>query len=391
MGGQQYKIEWQIEKFDISEEEAKEKIKKIKEKEKAKQAYPFSIKWQIEKFGISEEEAKEKIEKIKNKIKEKQKNKSEWEHKAISPKNKEHWLKKGYSLEDSIELAKNQIKHMQLCFIKKRSENPEKYKNTYITKKEYWIKKGLSEEEAKEKISENQKTFSLKKCISKFGEKEGKRKWAERQTKWQKTLNNKSEIEKIKINKSKGQGLENLIIKYGEKEGIKKYYEINIKRGITLENQIKKWGKEEGIKKYNKWYENRIKTLLNSPFYSRISQELFYKLLNQIEDKKSVKFASHNGEKRLRIDGKSYIYDFCYKNKIIEFNGDFWHANPSIYESSNEINNFLKLSVEQIWEKDKIKNNFAKNKGYDVLVIWERDYKNNPEKEIEKCLNFIKT
>ena len=37
----------------------------------------------------------------------------------------------------------------------------------------YWINKGYSEEEAKEKVSERQSTFTLEKCIAKYGEEEG--------------------------------------------------------------------------------------------------------------------------------------------------------------------------------------------------------------------------
>ena len=27
-----------------------------------------------------------------------------------------------------------------------------------------------------------------------------------------------------------------------------------------------------------------------------------------------------------------YVFDFVYEHKIIEFNGDYWHANPKIYD-----------------------------------------------------------
>lgn len=50
----------------------------------------------------------------------------------------------------------------------------------------YWIKRGFSEEEAKIKISERQKTFTLEKCIEKYGEDEGRKRWQERQDKWHK-------------------------------------------------------------------------------------------------------------------------------------------------------------------------------------------------------------
>lgn len=48
----------------------------------------------------------------------------------------------------------------------------------------YWINKGYSEEEAKEKVSERQSTFTLEKCIAKYGEEEGTRRYVERQKNW---------------------------------------------------------------------------------------------------------------------------------------------------------------------------------------------------------------
>lgn len=53
---------------------------------------------------------------------------------------------------------------------------------------EHWTVQGYTEEEARQIISESQRTFSLEKCIAKYGEEEGRRIFKERQEKWQKTL-----------------------------------------------------------------------------------------------------------------------------------------------------------------------------------------------------------
>lgn len=49
---------------------------------------------------------------------------------------------------------------------------------------EYYIKRGMSEAEAKEALKNRQSTFSLEKCIEKYGEEEGNKRWLERQEKW---------------------------------------------------------------------------------------------------------------------------------------------------------------------------------------------------------------
>ena len=53
-------------------------------------------------------------------------------------------------------------------------------------------------------------------------------------------------------------------------------------------------------------------------------------------------------------------------NLVIECDGDYWHANPSIYSNPND------KQLKQI-EKDKIRTEELKEKGYNVLRLWESD------------------
>ena len=95
--------------------------------------------------------------------------------------------------------------------------------------------------------------------------------------------------------------------------------------------------------------------------------------------------------KQLKIpyDGVRYFsYDISYKNKLIEYNGDFWHSNPLLYEE-NFVNPISKRSAKYIWKNDARKRDVALSNGYELLVIWESDYNDNPEKEIQKCLEFL--
>jgi G:T-mismatch repair DNA endonuclease (very short patch repair protein) len=73
---------------------------------------------------------------------------------------------------------------------------------------------------------------------------------------------------------------------------------------------------------------------------------------------------------------------------IIEFNGDYWHANPDIYESTEAIrypNKQVHLAKD-IWEFDNIKLNAARNRSFDIIIVWETDYK----KDKKKCIQKIK-
>lgn len=72
------------------------------------------------------------------------------------------------------------------------------------------------------------------------------------------------------------------------------------------------------------------------------------------------------------------------KNAIIEFNGDFWHANPNKYDTDN-----LYESQKRKINKDKIKSEYCKNHGINLIVVWESDYKENKEDVIMKIKNKI--
>jgi len=199
------------------------------------------------------------------------------------------------------------------------------------TRVEYWIKRGHTEGEAKNIISENQRTFSLDICIEKYGKIKGKKIFDDRQNKWQKSL---------------------------------------------LENGNLKCG------------------------YSEISQELFYDILDKydFENRKNIYFATKNQEYFISEKSnnsrkkKFYQYDFVDKKKmrIIEYNSDIFHANPKIYKSQDNPHPFRKwLKSEDIWKYDRQKIIAANNNGFDVLTIWDSEYRSNPEKTLQECLNFL--
>jgi hypothetical protein len=208
---------------------------------------------------------------------------------------------------------------------KKKAKLNKQLLNKDSTKLEYWLEKTNGDEvEAKKLLSERQATFSLEKCVSKYGEEEGKKIWLDRQEKWQEKLNSKSLEEKERINK----------LKVG-----------NGKSVSNAEYELIKIFEENGIKVDHQY------TLM-------------------------------------RESTKIYLYDFNYKNKLIEYNGDYWHCNPKKYDE-NFYNKTVKLHAHEIWKKDEAKINCAKENGYEILVIWELDYKNDKQGTIQKCLDFL--
>ena len=96
---------------------------------------------------------------------------------------------------------------------------------------------------------------------------------------------------------------------------------------------------------------------------------------------------------RQQISLGKYFYDFYLDNKIIEFNGDYWHANPTKYLFEDYVGNIINnrpTYAYEIWSKDETKRQYAESYGYEVLTIWEGDYLEEPYTTIQKCISFLK-
>jgi len=132
----------------------------------------------------------------------------------------------------------------------------------------------------------------------------------------------------------------------------------------NLEWFVEKYGRAEGIKRHAAKTEKWINTLQAKPVeellsinrkklkksgrsYSLAEKELFYKL-KEIFPELSDQFAICIDQ--LAVKKHFYIYDMSLGNKLIEYYGDFWHANPNKYNSSF-ICPYTKLSYDEIHEK----------------------------------------
>jgi len=63
-------------------------------------------------------------------------------------------------------------------------------------------------------------------------------------------------------------------------------------------------------------------------------------------------------------------------NKAIEFNGDYWHCNPQMFDS-DYFNKQKQQFAHEIWQKDKLKESLCKSNNISLLTVWERDWKHN--------------
>lgn len=88
---------------------------------------------------------------------------------------------------------------------------------------EYYLAKGMSVEDATKALSERQSTFSLDKCVDKYGILEGTFVWQDRQDKWQDSLKEKSQEEIDLMNAMKSMSLNAFILRYGNDTGLIEY------------------------------------------------------------------------------------------------------------------------------------------------------------------------
>jgi G:T-mismatch repair DNA endonuclease (very short patch repair protein) len=81
-------------------------------------------------------------------------------------------------------------------------------------------------------------------------------------------------------------------------------------------------------------------------------------------------------EKRLNEGIKEFYGDIVsFTHKIvIEFNGDYWHCNPTKYDS-NFFHHVKKVRACDIWHQDAKRLETISSFGYRILVIWESDHK----------------
>jgi len=200
-------------------------------------------------------------------------------------------------------------------------------KRCSTTNLKYYINKGHSEDEAKKILKDRQTTFSLEKCIAKYGVEEGQKRWNKRQEKWQETLALKSQQEINEINRKKISGC-----------------------------------------------------------VSKISQELF-----KLIDIEGSRWSYKNGEVAIQLSSGKYVYpDFILDNKIIEFYGDKFHANPLFYRDGETVNAISKsISVGSTWKNDYYRIRQLENLGYQILIIWEYDFRYNKSKTLEICNKFL--
>ena len=158
-------------------------------------------------------------------------------------------------------------------------------------------------------------------------------------------------------------------------------------RTFSKEICIEKYGEEEGLRVWLERQEKWHKSYKKSNF-SKISQEMYQSIWVRIKsrvDKNNVFFASLNESKEIVESERNYEYrlmlnksyilpDFFLLNegKIIEFDGTYYHRDTP-------------ENIKRERERDR---NII-DSGYQVLHITEKEYTDNKESTVQKCIDFL--
>lgn len=131
------------------------------------------------------------------------------------------------------------------------------------------------------------------------------------------------------------------------------------------------------------WQEDKITCSRNSFNRSKEEKDFIYKLnkkLNcSIKEKQVILCEDSQGNKK-RILPDGLLWD----NIVLEFNGDYWHANPLKYNPEDHIQiGRSTFSAKSIWNKDKLRYRRLLNLGYKIIVVWENAWRKDPVKVVD--------
>jgi very-short-patch-repair endonuclease len=235
---------------------------------------------------------------------------------------------------------------------------------------EYWIYKGFSLDQAKQEVSSIQKGNFYSKIDSiSQGNSDLKMELISKKQKeaspickeyWiKKGMSDKEAVENVKIVQAYRSSKSN---KFKDKQHSKESID---KIRSTMKDHISKYGPKKWIKHFENYKDLR----------SKLEVECYNTLCTLYSNIKAS------------VPINNYIADLIINdNLIVEIFGDYWHANPEIYESED----VLKIGkASDIWNKDKIKIDTYKQLGYKVLIIWEKDWIKDKEAQLNKINSCI--
>ena len=265
---------------------------------------------------------------------------------------KDFWLDRGYTFDQAKQKVTAIQKNNSNKFVEKNKNLSDfDRKSSRNTALEYYLSRGYSMNDSIILRSNRQKTFTLEKCIEKYGLELGTQRFQQRQLKWQTSLNNKPSDELERINLSRGRTRQQLIDTHGEEKAEK------IIRSRIINSTLGEASKES--------FNRVIRPLLDKMSKMNIvTDDCYYGSDGHSE------YCLYNKNTK-----KMYKYDFTIKNSkiILEYHGKIWHATPNLTDEEIKILNEnlpFGLKYEDMLIKDQNKRHTAYENGFDLYEIW---------------------
>ena len=241
--------------------------------------------------------------------------------------------------------------------------------------------------------------------IAKYGEEEGTQRWNEYKAKqaesnsleYKRKKHRWTEEQFNKFNKSRAVTLESMINKHGETDGLRRWNEYKARQAYTntLTYFVEKYGEmgEDKYKELNRAKGHSIETIMkrnncsiddalaisqamhtNRHSISALEESFCLRLEEML--KTSLDFSCRTKQYCIwsSTNNRPYFYDVVHNNRAIEFNGDYWHSNPAIYEE-NYYNRCTDTIARDKWMQDTAKiDALLEERNIETLVVWEQDY-----------------
>lgn len=259
---------------------------------------------------------------------------------------------------------------------------------------------------------------TLANLINKHGKTEGQKRWDAYRQKQAETNSFEYKQEKHgwskdefnAYNSSRAQTLEKMIARHGEIDGAAKWEQYCLRQAYTNTKEyfVGKYGVNIGMQRYLE--VNQKKSIPHNPVLladhlaidiDTATQIIISRQKNFYVSQAEIEFTKMLEEKIGRLDHTSFnnpygkwshllntyvVYDIKHKNCIIEFNGNYWHANPSIYADTAIIRGMSAIDIRQ---RDMLKLKTASDLGYSVFTVWEDEFINDKNETIKKVEQWI--
>lgn len=164
------------------------------------------------------------------------------------------------------------------------------------------------------------------------------------------------------------------------------------KQWQTMTSEVKKErAKKIGVASHNRWeamtpeeksaaIAKQIKGLPRSKISDRFRQALIDKgLYDGFVSEKAV---------------SGFTVDECNEDLkvIIEFFGDYYHCNPAVpqFADPNFNNRTIHMTSAAKWRYDESRLKLLRKAGYQVLVVWELDWRTSQERVLEQVKDFLR-